>query len=378
VAPLLADEVERKMLGDHAASVDVEPRQVSRRRQRIKRIELDLRERLSRLTEALEDSRRELGLTPQAVERVVGTALDLARQAPLSPAKHERGTAFKVGRLTGSWARTVIDLPDPLSGEPRPLTFDHSVAEEADDIVLAHLNHPLVAQSIRLLRGTIWSTTEEGLSRVTARVVPDDALQELVVVVHARLVVTGTRGARLHEEVIEAGGRLAAGRFSRQGYGPQRIRELLASTTVEMPPPQVREALTDAWPTIEGPLREALASRATERGESLQKRLESKVDEETATMRAVLTDLRKTILDALGEMAKPEQLELFDRAEREQFDHDMGALKARAEAIPQEIEREQESIKSRYERRDLRLFPAAVTFLVPRRLCESGLGDALG
>lgn len=388
VAPLLADEVERKMLGDHGASVDVGPRtRPGRERQKLKKLELELRERLAELARKVEDSREELGLTPGTVHRVVATALDLARQAPLSPVELKRGTGdrrpsgpvFAVGRLTGSWARTIIDLPDRLTTELRPITFDHAVAEEADDVILAHLNHPLVAQSVRLLRGSIWSTTDDRLSRVTARIVSDDVLGELAVVVHARLVVTGARGARLHEEVIEAGGRIADERFSRRGYGPERIQELLRLATGDPVPPHVREALADAWPTIEGPLREALEARRAERAESLAKRLDAKRTREIDTMRSVLTDLQRTIRDALTKVTEPEQLTLdFDRNEREQFLRDVEALKARAESIPAEIEREEEAIQARYATREIWMFPAALTFLIPRRFSEAGIGEAMG
>jgi superfamily II DNA or RNA helicase len=376
VAPLLGDEIERKLLGDHKASVEVSPRRAGRERQRLKKLELDLRARLAELAEKVDDSRNELGISPDAVLRVVNTALELARQAPLVSLG---GSRYKVGRLTGSWARTIIDLPDRLSGEPRPITFDHETAEDTDDVVLAHLNHPLVAQSIRLLRGSIWSTSDDSLSRVTARIVPDAALGELVVAVHARLVVTGGRGARLHEEVIEAGGRLASGRFSRQSYGPERLQSLLRASTEEPAPPHVREQLADAWPAIESPLQQALGLRAADRVESLTRRLLARLDDETATMRAVLIDLQRSIFETLRTLAAPEQLTLgFDKAERDQFDRDVDALRARAKSVPQEIEREEQAIRARYADPKTWMFPAAVTFLVPRRLSEHGLRDTLG
>jgi hypothetical protein len=52
-----------------------------------------------------------------------------------------------------------------LSTIERPLTFDHAVASNDRDIVLAHLGHRLVVQSTRLLRAEIWKT---GGEKVTA------------------------------------------------------------------------------------------------------------------------------------------------------------------------------------------------------------------
>jgi superfamily II DNA or RNA helicase len=389
VGPLLADQVERRMLGDARATVDVKPDARRTASAKLLKIERNLRDEVRRLASAVCESRDELGMTPAAIERVVRIALERARQAPLAPRTLDRpsdnrrpsGPVYAVGQLTGSWARTVLDLPDPITGEPRPITFDHAVAEEADDVVLAHLNHPLVASSMRLLRAAIWDTGDQrsGLSRVTARVAPDDALGELVAVVHARLVITGEGGARLHEEIIHAGGRIVAGRFSREGWGVSRVAEALAAATEEMPPAHVVDALVAAWEQIEGPLRDTLRVRGDERAASLERRLEETRDRQVADMRAVLTELARSIK---AELDDPKQLELnfpaLDGSERSQLDRDVEALRARVAAIPAEIDAEAAEIRRRYERRTVRLFPAAVTFLVPRRLCMEGLDKALG
>ena len=65
---------------------------------------------------------------------------------------------------------------------------------------------------------------------------------------------------------------------------------------------------------------------------------------------------------------KPEQMELWAPAEREQLRRDVDALKRRIDAIPDEIEREAETIRRRYSDPDARLFPVAVTFLVPQSM----------
>ncbi|HXP33690.1 MAG TPA: DISARM system SNF2-like helicase DrmD [Acidimicrobiales bacterium] len=389
VGPLLAVQVERRMLGDETASVEVQPDPRREAAAGVLRVERNLREEVARLARRLEETRIELGISPGAVEHVVRVGLGLARQAPLVPATLDRsptdrrpaGPVFEVGQLTGSWARTVLDLPDPLDPEQiRPITFDHDVAADAaDDVVLAHLGHPLVTQAMRLLRGRIWSSDESDLSRVTARIVPDAALTELVIVVHARLVITGRGGHRLHEEVIAAGGRVARGRFSREGYGVGELARVLGAAGDDLPPPHIREALARSWPTFEEQLQLALRARAEDRAESLERLLAAKVEDEVTTMRAVLDELRRGILSQLADLEEPEQLTFgFARDEREQFARDVGALRARVDAIPAEADAEELAIRRRYEEQSQRVFPAAITFLVPRRLCDADLDDVLG
>ena len=69
--------------------------------------------------------------------------------------------ATRVGALSNAWALAKVGLADPLTGTERPITFDHAVAASDDDVVLAHLEHRLVAQATRLLRAEIWKTGGE-------------------------------------------------------------------------------------------------------------------------------------------------------------------------------------------------------------------------
>ena len=83
--------------------------------------------------------------------------------------------------LTKSWARATEGLLEKLEREGeeprrRPVTFDSATAKGRHDIVLAHLGHPLVNMSARLLRAAVWSR-HTGLHRVAAVVSDDPALE---------------------------------------------------------------------------------------------------------------------------------------------------------------------------------------------------------
>ncbi len=86
-----------------------------------------------------------------------------------------------------------------------------------------------------------------------------------------------------------------------------------------------------------------------------------------ADITAILQELARTIG---AELAEPEyqQLELFARSEREQYDRNVTALRHRLEQIPAEIEQETALVRSRFADPEARMFPVAVTFLVPERL----------
>ncbi len=156
-------QVEEAMLGRRTAIDDgpLEPRR-ARASSQLARLERDLREEIARLREQLEESRVELGLNPGTVERITRVGLELGRQPPLAPTtsaapKARRSPVSRSGELAGSWARAIADVPHPVTDRPRPIVFDHDAVDGHDDVVLAHLGHPLVPQASRLLRAEIWT-----------------------------------------------------------------------------------------------------------------------------------------------------------------------------------------------------------------------------
>lgn len=382
VGPVLAQEVERKMLG-LPADVDRRPAEDrSRAARALNRLERNLREEVERLRQQLDASVEELGLLPGSVERVVQTALEMARQPALRPMTLVReadpnfaARVFDVPVLTRSWALAAADVVDPVTGDQLPITFDHAVAAGADDVVLAHLGHRLVAQSLRLLRAEIWSSgSDVRLGRVCARI---GTVDDPVVIAHARLVITGGDGHRLHEEVIQAGGRISRGRFARYNVG--QVRDALAAVTADDAGATVKGELVDLWESIASPLYDAVEARGRERADSLARTLADRAAVDVESIAAVLTDLRGTIEAQLEELEGDREVQLtldFDIDEREQFRRDVDALRRRLDDIPSEIEREQDAIRRRYADPVPRLFPAAVTFLLPPAIAHGSLGAA--
>ena len=65
---------------------------------------------------------------------------------------------FRLPDLPGAWADARNDgLYNPVTGEERPVTFDHDAAADRTDVVLLHLGHRLVQMCLRLLRAELWA-----------------------------------------------------------------------------------------------------------------------------------------------------------------------------------------------------------------------------
>lgn len=378
VGPVLATQVEEAMLGRRSRLDTDRAEKESEAIRRTLRFERDLKARIAELHDRLTESRRDLDISPATVRRVVETALGLAGKPPLEEAELEgvwpdpegkrvECPVFWMPRLDGSWAKCQVGLEHPYTGDPRPITFDHDVATENDDVVLVHLNHPLAEMCQSLLRREVWSSEGRLIHRVSVRVVPDSELDQPAVVAHARLLVLGSLDQRLHEEIIMSGGRLREGRFARMNVG--QTKKVWEAGTEEDAPDSVKERFQDLWPKIEDAVRQSLAARASDRTAGLQKRLEEKRDREVGQITAILDELDRTIREEL-EAPPPEQLEMWKSEEQQQFERNVDGLRTRLASLPEERDREVAAIRERYASPEPRHFPVAITFLVPAKLAR--------
>lgn len=388
VGPVIAAQVEEAMLGRRTRLDTTRAEQEAEPVRRMLKFERKLREQLEKLAAQLHDTQYELNLTPEHVENVVRVGLELAGQPALIPCEVDglwpdptgvRATCpvFRLPALSHSWASCADGLAHPHSKRIRPLVFDAALAAGRDDVVLAHLNHRLVQMCLRLLRAEVWSlgTQATHLSRVSACVVDDAVLTHPVVIAHGRIVVLGGDNHRLHEEIITAGGALVEGRFSRLNVGDTKAALTAATDT---PAPAAIEARFQAlWPKHREALLSALEARRVERTKNLEKNLDELAAKEATKITTVMTELQRAIQAELDGKDDPQlRLDLGgDEPGQQQRDRDLAALRRRLTEIPEEIARESEHIRSRFANPTARLFPIAVTWLIPRRaVLEIGSG----
>ena len=368
VGPVIAEQVEEAMLGKRRRLDTARAERENEPVKRLLRFEQNIRELSRRHAEQLEETRRDLHLTPANIEAVVHIALELARQPHLIPVALDGvPRALDVPRFSDpSWQPCLAGLIHPHTGKQRPITFDPNVAAGRDDVVLAHLNHRLVQRCLRLLRAEVWAPTDrQKIHRVTVRTVPRAALRAPAVLAHARLTVASSDSHRLHEELIAAGGVILDGRLER--WNVTQTAEVLAAAGIAEPPDSIRQRLAALWPQLARPLLSALDARGRDRTDSIRKQLTDRAEDETAKITAILRELEAAIRAEIDSPPDP-QLPLFTDTEREQEQRNRDSLASRLAELPAELARETEAIRRRYADPQPRLFPVAVTFLVPEGL----------
>lgn len=378
VGPVIAWQVEEAMLGKRTQLDTARAEQEADPVRRILKFERKLREQMEKLAAQLDETKRELNLTPEHVENLVRVALELASQPPLVPIEvkgiwpdplgmRKTCPVFRLPAMSGSWGQSAEGLAHPHTHVIRPIVFDADLAAGRDDVVLVHLNHRLVQMCLRLLRAEIWNLGNAGkrLSRVTACVVEDSALSNPVVIAHGRIVVLGGDNHRIHEEIIAAGGAIIEGRFTRLNVG--ETKAALQSASNVSVPESIQERFRSLWPKHQEPLMAALEARRVERTKNLEQNFEEIAEKEVDKLRTVMTELQRAILKELDSKDGAQMLLDLGGDERAQRDRDLSALRRRVNEIPGEIEKESAHLRDRYRNPSARLFPVAVTYLIPRK-----------
>ncbi|MGK3109129.1 DISARM system SNF2-like helicase DrmD [Streptomyces sp. WAC05858] len=393
VNAVLADKVQLRMTGQ-LTDYDIEHARAKQIKGRLAGGKVDaeqnVTEQVQRLSAQMKQTTTDLGITPDRVARVVNTALNLAKQQPLAPCLDEnppseddfRQGLFTVPTLTGSWERATRGLPDKLRPDVlRPVTFDPGAASGRPDIVLAHLNHPLVAMSTRLLRAAVWNADNVGLRRITAVVSDDPALETTFVGAYARFVLVGTDGQRLHEEILHAGGWLGENGWQRRLRGVEAVGSILDRALTQGRPAKDRivHRLQQSWSkTYEG-LTQSIEARGKERKASLIDRLAERQADEEKRINATLDRSRRTLRARLGETSPDAASpaggmdalfgvdDLKDPAERRQLAEDRVRWRAKLDGLEDERKRELAAIAARYLDPQDHLFPVAVVFVIPAK-----------
>ena len=336
------------------------------------RVERDIRARVARLHDRLLESRESLHFTPAALQNVIEVGLELAGQPQLvKPRASDDLTIFQMPTLSGTWARCTEGLDHPHTGVRRPVTFDSGLAADRDDVVLLHLSHRLPEMCQRLIRSQgVTPAGRDRLHRVSLRVLRDSSLSDPALIAHGRLVVQGGRGARLHEELISAGGLLVGGSLRRfRTIG--ELEDMWQGSDGSDAEPTLLQGLRDVWPEMSGALLRALEARRSERMRSLENTIALRRDADAEDIREVVAELGRTIEQALEE---PDDVQLrfsvgdWTDPEREQLGRNQDALRLRLTTLPEEAEREIEAVHERYADPVSRVFPVSVSFLVPKSL----------
>ncbi|MDA0892713.1 MAG: DISARM system SNF2-like helicase DrmD [Proteobacteria bacterium] len=364
IAPQMADLIEGGIKEIDTREADAR----SAKTRRYLKVDRQLKEKIQRLRQRLDETQSDLNLTPERIRKAVSVGLRLAEKPALKAIALKGapdGTVFEMPLLSGSWARCTEGLRHPHTQVIRPITFDHEVAKGRDDVVLIHLNHRLVQMCLQLMRAEVWAQKDnKKLHRIDVRTLADDQLESPAVLVVSRLVITGGNHHRLHEELTLAGGYLGDKGFRREAA--QNVLQSWQETAVEHSASEsLFSKLSQQFVQHEAKVMGSVEARSKDRLKTLENTLSNRRQKEISDIHAVLDELAAGIQRELDDSKAPEQIELWKEDERQALTRDVEALKRRLACIPEEKAAEAAAIELRYQGYSERTFPVAVIFLLP-------------
>ena len=327
--------------------------------------EREVRDELTKLEEQLQDTLSRLHVRPENLLRVVETALAIDHQSPLVSRKDKKSdsTVYEVPKLALGWSVSIDSLTTRLDRETqRHITFDPSIAEGRQDLVLVHLGHPLVQHSARILRAALWRK-DSTLRRVTAVAIP--GLSVPMVAALSRLVLVGKGGVRLHEEVFLSGVRMK-GKTLGEAAIENLLEEHLDGKNLQSLPAEewnVDEAAT----SLPNRLRDAITARKQKRLDEVKVLLASREVADVDRVNEIFTrfdDLLKKSLEQAVSDAEFAEGQLFDD-EKVQRAKDIAKWAQRRDMLAEERTRELDKVKRRYQEVQAYEFSAALVFAYP-------------
>ena len=346
-----------------------------------------LNRQIDRMRNRINDAQRWIGLDTSALQDAISCSLELLGASPLSPAETPKGEPrrYTLPDLESrfgsdpSWFSTMDILRTPpedgrrnfqwrKENKIRPVIFSAPDTIDEDTVQL-HLSHRLVQ---RLLgRFVSQGFVHHDLSRACLSQTKD-AIPRVVLL--GRLSVYGKAAVRLHDELLTVSARWIEP-SSRKGpftpYGKDAEAKTLSLLEESLQPSSighVPEAVSQKLlATIESDIQDLLPFLMTH-GENAkvdaEKLLEQRGKTESDAMLRILEDQRKRVAAEYGRDVSP-QLQLFDDAERKQYESNRRYWQRWLENIQGDIDREPGRILDFYKTSSYRVEPIGIAYLWP-------------
>jgi len=217
------------------------------------------------------------------------------------------------------------------------------------------------------------------MARVSYRLVDNRQVERPLIILAGRLVVPGTTGARLHEELL-----LVGGHFHQTQIDP--LDHSALASVMELPashpplPSSVADALRRSFAGgHKRTLQTLLTEAAKRRHKEVVSQLTQLADKEAKAVKEMvqqrMKEARKRITEMERDLGAPQRfLPGLDPIGLDQYDQDLKFLRNRVTTLQSELESEPALAKARYQARpEVSCFPLALLYVIPSSLVEEVL-----
>lgn len=381
------DEADKLVAEIEAADLDKEKRATAEEELEAARERQKLQEQIDVLRNRINDASKWIGLDQDQLRDALSCSLELLDAEPLKPtgAPATSPARFVFPNLDvrhgadPTWANTLDTLRAPSTDGQRgfqwrkespirPVVFNAPEGID-DDIVQLHLQHRVVQRLLGrfLSQGFVHHDLSRACLAHTTDAIPR-------VVLLGRLSLYGAGAVRLHEEVLTVTARwteLATRRGSLTPYAREaeaKTLELLESSLRPGAQPNVPEAVAKRLQTSFARDIEELLPHLEQRGKEAKADAEAKLTkrgaDEAESIRRVLDDQKRRVLNELGRYDQTQLLLSLD-LEKRQLESNRRYWDKWLANVEGDLQREPDRVRKFYEAASFRIEPVGLAYLWP-------------
>ncbi len=381
------DEADKLAAEIEAADLDKEKRATADEELETSRERQKLQEQIDVLRNRINDASKWIGLDQDQLRDALSCSLELLGAEPLkqTPAPANSPTRFVFPNLDvrhgadPTWSVTLDTLRAAPEEGPRnfqwrtespirPVVFNAPEGID-DDIVQLHLQHRVVQRLLGrfLSQGFVHHDLSRACLAHTSDAIPR-------VVLLGRLSLYGAGAVRLHEEILSVTARwmeLSSRRGALTPYAREAEAKTLELLEAGLRPgvhPNVPETVAGRLKSSFGRDIEELLPHLEQRGQEAKADAESKLkkrgDDEAESIRRVLDDQKRRVLNELGRYDQTQLLLSLD-LEKRQLESNRRYWDKWLANVEGDLQREPERVRKFYEVASFRIEPVGLAYLWP-------------
>ncbi|MBX6422938.1 DISARM system SNF2-like helicase DrmD [Thermosulfurimonas sp. F29] len=378
VAAVLEEKLHERMLGRK-----VSPQEIERLTPR-RKLEDEIRERLfdleriRKIKAQIKTIRHEKKIYPETLCLVLDQALKLSGHPGLKKREgFEEG--YLLESLPPSWGKDLLSTIRDAEGRLLTLVFRPELARDRRDVVLLHLNHPLMQKAFSAFKKAFYSLgfTGEKLHRASFVVCGSGewamgSREQAQAVIFLKLLASSVQGLKLHEELFSLRFSFNPGEPLVYSGEDGDFGFLLTGEHRPIPRELAREIRSSFRKSLNF-IEEKIKALEKEKFRKLRKLLKEKANHEIQQVREVIRERIREIEGRLKELYKRTEIPLlFSLEELRRIDEtlreDIKYLEARRRTLEEDLSKEPERIRTRYELKTVKILPVGVCFVLPKSL----------
>ena len=331
--------------------------------------------RISELRNKLENSKQELEINSYNLALVLDQGLKLVNHFGLKPIENGdlKGNGYLLTNMPSIWNDLEYTIRD-TKGNLKKIIFDSTIGISRNDIVLLHLNHPLMRRVINEFRRNIWTEGFEEdlrLHKSSYKILPRSILKFPGIVIFLRILAINKNNQKIHESIKMFGAEINKDQliWLEEGYVKSLYKTKGKFTNI---PIHIGNFLRENFPSYELQIKDKILELQKNETSQIKEFLKEFVKKEIVTVKSLIQDRIKEINARISQVTDSQtRITDFTEEENQQLEEDLRWLRKKKIELTERLRTEPEWIKTKFDlSKEIRIFPLGILYLLPENLLK--------